>query len=46
MRRRGRPVIRIVLSPSERETLERHTRRATTAQALALRADHPALCDG
>jgi transposase len=38
MRRRGRPVIRIVLSPSERETLERYTRRATTAQALALRA--------
>jgi transposase len=38
MRRRGRPVIRIVLSPSERDTLERYTRRATTAQALALRA--------
>ena len=36
--RLGRPVIRIVLSPSERETLERYTRRATTAQALALRA--------
>jgi len=36
--RRGRPVTRIVLSPSERETLERYTRRATTAQALALRA--------
>ena len=36
--RRGRPVTRIVLSPSERDTLERYTRRATTAQALALRA--------
>lgn len=36
--RRGRPVTRIVLSPTERETLERYTRRATTAQALALRA--------
>jgi transposase len=36
--RLGRPVTRIVLSPSERETLERYTRRATTAQALALRA--------
>jgi len=36
--RRGRPVPRIVLSPSERDTLERYTRRSTTAQALALRA--------
>jgi transposase len=34
----GRPVTKIVLSPSERETLERYTRRATTAQVLALRA--------
>ena len=34
----GRPVLPFVLSPSERDTLERHTRRATTAQALALRA--------
>jgi transposase len=36
--RLGRPVARIVLSPSERETLEGYTRRSTTAQALALRA--------
>src|SRR3970282_906258 len=36
--RRGRPVTRIVLSPSERETLERYTRRPTTAQAPALPA--------
>lgn len=36
--RRGRPVPRIVLSPSERDTLERYTRRTTTAQALAMRA--------
>jgi len=35
--RLGRPVIRIVLSPNEQDTLERYTRRATTAQALALR---------
>lgn len=36
--RLGRPVTKIVLSPSERDTLERYTRRATTAQSLALRA--------
>ena len=36
--RLDRPVTRIVLSPSERETLERYTRRPATAQALALRA--------
>jgi len=36
--RLGRPVTKIVLSPSEREALERYTRRATTAQSLALRA--------
>jgi transposase len=36
--RRGRPVPRFVLSPSERTTLEQYTRRPTTAQGLALRA--------
>ena len=36
--RMGRPVPPIVLTPDERETLERWTRRPTTAQALALRA--------
>ena len=36
--RRGRPVPRIVLSPTERLTLEQYARRPTTAQALALRA--------
>ena len=36
--RLGRPVPPIVLTTEERETLERWTRRPTTAQALALRA--------
>ena len=36
--RLGRPVPPIVLTTNERETLERWTRRPTTAQALALRA--------
>jgi len=36
--RLGRPVPPIVLTTDERETLERWTRRPTTAQALALRA--------
>jgi transposase len=44
--RRGRPVVRIVLSPSERDALERYTRRATTAQALALRARIILRCAG
>jgi transposase len=35
---RGRPKARLVVAPSERETLERWTRRAKTSQALALRA--------
>ena len=34
----GRPKPRLIVSPSERETLERWTRRRKTAQALALRA--------
>jgi transposase len=36
--RMGRPVPPIVLTTDERDTLERWTRRPTTAQALALRA--------
>lgn len=35
---RGRPKVRLVVAPSERQTLEGWTRRAKTAQALALRA--------
>ena len=34
----ARPKPRLIVSPSERETLERWTRRRKTAQALALRA--------
>ena len=34
----GRPKARLVVAPSERETLERWTRRRKTAQALAVRA--------
>ncbi|HEX2714369.1 MAG TPA: IS630 family transposase [Candidatus Acidoferrales bacterium] len=34
---RGRPVLPLPLSPQERETLERWSRRHTSAQALALR---------
>jgi transposase len=36
--RTGRPKARVVVSPPERETLERWARRPKTAQALALRA--------
>lgn len=36
--RTGRPKQRLVLSPTERTTLQAWTRRRTTAQALALRA--------
>jgi transposase len=35
---RGRPKAELILTTDERETLDRWTRRATTAQALALRA--------
>jgi transposase len=35
---RGRPKARLVVAPSEREALERWSRRPKTAQALALRA--------
>jgi hypothetical protein len=36
--RRGRPSTRIIVSPSERATLEQWIRRRGTAQGLALRA--------
>ena len=36
--RLGRPVPRLIVSPSERQTLEQYARRPTTAQGLALRA--------
>lgn len=35
---RGRPTVRIDLSPKERETLQRWARRYSSSQALALRA--------
>jgi transposase len=37
-KRRGRPPVRVVVSPSERTTLEQWARRRTTAQGLAQRA--------
>jgi hypothetical protein len=37
MARRGRPTVEIILSPEERATLQRWTRRHSSAQALALR---------
>lgn len=36
--RKGRPIPRVILSPSERQSLEGWTRRRTSAQALALRS--------
>lgn len=42
--RRGRPVARLTISPSERERLEAWTRRRKTAQALAMRARIVLLC--
>jgi len=38
MARTGRPKAELILSGEERETLERWTRRATSAQALAMRS--------
>lgn len=35
---RGRPIARLTLTPAEQETLDRWTRRPTSAQALAQRA--------
>jgi len=37
MARMGRPTVEVVLTDGERETLLRWSRRATSAQALALR---------
>jgi len=38
MAKRGRPTVRVTVSPSERTTLEQWARRRTTAQGLAQRA--------
>jgi len=38
MAKRGRPPVRVIISPSERTTLEQWARRRTTAQGLAQRA--------
>ena len=37
-KRRGRPPVRVIISPSERTTLEQWARRRTTAQGLAQRS--------
>ena len=44
--RRGRPSTRVVISPSERATLEQWVRRRSTAQGLALRARIVLACVG
>src|SRR5262245_59286651 len=44
MRRRGRPMAALTLTDEESDTLERWTRRPTTAQALAQRARMILLC--
>ena len=38
MAKRGRPTVRVTVSPSERTTLEQWARRRTTEQGLAQRA--------
>src|SRR5499427_4854868 len=38
MAKRGRPPVRVIISPSERTTLEQWSRRRSTAQGLAQRA--------
>ena len=43
-KRRGRPTERVVVSPSERATLEQWTRRRTTAQGLSQRAQIVLCC--
>ncbi len=45
-RRRGRPTERVMVSPSERATLEQWMRRRTTAQGLAQRARIVLACVG
>ena len=42
--RRGRPTDRVVISPTERTTLEQWTRRRSTAQGLATRASIVLAC--
>jgi transposase len=44
MVKRGRPPVRVIVSPSERTTLEQWARRRTTAQGLAQRARIILLC--
>ena len=44
MAKRGRPTIRVTVSPSERTTLEQWARRRTTAQGLAQRAQIVLAC--
>lgn len=47
MAKRGRPTVRVTVSPSERTTLEQWARRRTTAQDLApARADRPGMYGG
>lgn len=38
MAQRGRPTVQVTLSDAERETLQRWSRRHSSAQALALRS--------
>ena len=44
MATRGRPTVRVTISPSERTTLEQRARRRTTAQGLAQRAQIVLAC--
>ena len=44
MAKRGRPTVRVTMSPSERTTLEQWARRRTTAQGLAQRAQIVLAC--
>jgi transposase len=44
MARRGRPTVRVTVSPSERTVLEQWARRRTTAQGLAQRAQIVLAC--
>lgn len=42
--KRGRPLMKLTLSPSERETLNGYARRRTSSQAIALRSRIVLLC--
>src|SRR3954454_14622032 len=44
MATRGRPTVRVTISPSERATLQQWARRRTTAQGLAQRAQIVVAC--